>query len=82
MKLIEKIQDKIKDLPEDAQQDLWEYIQDLSHKYSLQTNPKEKSLYQKFEEQGLIGCFEDDENVSTDYKQTLTESLEKKYDYR
>jgi len=46
-------------------------------------NPTPKqSLYEKFEQQGLIGCFDDDDNVSSNYKALLTESLEKKYGYR
>jgi len=82
MTLIEQIQTTIQTLPEEAQQDLWQYVQNLSHKYLLQQPPQGKSLYEKFQEQGLIGCLEDDENISTNYKQILTESLEKKYGYR
>jgi hypothetical protein len=82
MKLIDQIQTTIQNLPEEAQQDLWEYVQNLSHKYSLSQPTQGKSLYEKFEEKDLIGCFEDDEDISTNYKQILTESLEKKYGYR
>jgi hypothetical protein len=82
MKLIDQIQATIQTLPEEAQQDLWEYVQNLSHKYTLPEPPQEKSLYEKFQEKGLIGCFEDDENVSTNYKPILTEYLEKKHDHR
>lgn len=82
MKLIDQIQSTIQSLPEEAQQDLWEYIQNLSHKYSLSQPIQGKSLYEKFQEKGLLGCFEDDEDVSTNYKQVLAKSLEEKYGYR
>jgi len=78
MKLIDQIQATIQNLPEEAQQDLWEYVQNLSHKYS----PPPKTPYEILEESGFIGCCSIEEDLSSNYKEALTESLEKKYGYR
>ncbi|MBV5261734.1 DUF2281 domain-containing protein [Synechococcus moorigangaii CMS01] len=82
MILTEQIQENIRDLPEEAKSLLLEYIQTLREKYALDKKNTEKSLYEQFQENGLIGCFEDDPQLSTNYKQVLTESLEQKYGYR
>ncbi len=78
MKLIDQIQSTIQTLPEEAQQDLWEYVQNLSHKYS----PTPKTPYEILEESGFIGCCSIEEDLSSNYKEALTKSLEKKYGYR
>ena len=85
MLALEQIQQDIKDLPEEAQNLLMDFIQILKKRYP-QPNPKnqpsEKSLYEKFEEVGLIGCVSAEENLSTTYKQVLIEGLNTKYDHR
>ena len=82
MLLTEQIKENIKKLPEEAQFLLLEYIQELQDKYRSAQKYDEPSIYEQFQESGLIGCFEDDAEVSTNYKQILTESLEQKYGYR
>ena len=42
----------------------------------------QKSLYEKFEETGLIGCCSVEENLSTSYKEILANTLVTKYDHR
>ncbi|MDJ0843995.1 TIGR04255 family protein [Crocosphaera sp.] len=43
---------------------------------------KEPTLYDKFMESGLIGCCSLDEDLSTTYKQVLSDNLESKYDQK
>jgi HTH-type transcriptional regulator / antitoxin HigA len=43
---------------------------------------KEKSNFEKFEEVGLVGCCDVEEDLSVTYKSVLAESLESKYDHR
>ena len=43
---------------------------------------KEKSNFEKFEEVGLVGCCDVEEDLSVNYKSVLAESLESKYDHR
>jgi hypothetical protein len=80
--MLETIHSEIETLSPEAQELLLDFIHLLKKRYTVKEKSQPKSLYQQFQEQGLIGCFEDDENVSTNYKQFLTESLEKKYGYR
>ena len=80
--MLETIHNEIETLSPEAQELLLDFIHILKKRYATKEKPQPKSLYKQFQEQGLIGCFEDDENVSTHYKEFLTESLEKKYGYR
>ena len=75
MLLTEQIQENIKKLPEEAQFLLLEYIQELQDKYRSAQKDDEPSIYEKFQESGLIGCFKDDAEVLTNYKQILTKSF-------
>jgi HTH-type transcriptional regulator/antitoxin HigA len=43
---------------------------------------KEKSNFEKFEDVGLVGCCDVEEDLSVTYKSVLAESLESKYDHR
>ena len=43
---------------------------------------KKKTLYEKFEESGLIGCCSVEEDLSTNYKKVLADTLASKYDHR
>ncbi len=48
---------------------------------NLNEQKKQKqTLYDKFIESGLIGCCSLEEDLSTTYKQVLSDSLESKYD--
>ncbi|GBF79759.1 hypothetical protein [Aphanothece sacrum] len=44
-------------------------------------NQQEKTLYDKFEESGLIGFCSVEEDLSTTYKQVLSDTLNAKYDH-
>jgi hypothetical protein len=82
---LEKIQHDISKLPEEAQTLVIDFIDSLKKQYSLAEKPEiksEKTLYNKFEESGLIGFCSVEENLSTTYKQVLADTLETKYDNR
>ncbi|PNW30057.1 UNVERIFIED_CONTAM: DUF2281 domain-containing protein [Euhalothece sp. KZN 001] len=82
---LEQIQQDIQELPEEAQALLADFIEILKKRYSNSTQPEikcEESPYQKFKESGFIGCVSVEENLSTTYKQVLSEELSAKYDYR
>ena len=83
MLTIEQIQQDIQDLPEEAQSLLIDFIEILKKRYPKPTpknQSQEKSLYEKFDEIGLIGCVSTEENLSTTYKQVLSEGLNTKYE--
>ncbi|NDJ16909.1 DUF2281 domain-containing protein [Myxacorys almedinensis A] len=81
----EQIQKEIQALPEEAQSLLIDFIEILKKRYPKSPEPKvdaEKSYYQKFKESGLIGFVSVEEDLSTTYKQVLSERLNTKYDHR
>jgi len=85
MLTIEQIQQDIQDLPEEAQSLQIDFIEILKKRYPKPTpknQSQEKSLYEKFDAIGLIGCVSTEENLSTTYKQILSEGLNTKYDHR
>ncbi|MEA5599637.1 DUF2281 domain-containing protein [Nostoc sp. UHCC 0252] len=58
-------------LPEEAQILLFDFIQLAKKRYpqsESENHSQEKSLYDKFDEIGLIGCCSVEENLSTTYK--------------
>ncbi|MBE9075834.1 DUF2281 domain-containing protein [Romeria aff. gracilis LEGE 07310] len=82
---LKQIQKDIQELPEDAQALLADFIEILKKRYSKSTQPEsksEKSPCQQFKEGGFIGCVAVEENLSTNYKQVLSEQLSAKYDHR
>ncbi|MHC5937753.1 DUF2281 domain-containing protein [Nostoc sp.] len=67
----EEIFRDIDPLPEEAQILLLDFIQLLKKRYpqpELENQSQQKSLYEKFDEIGLIGCCSVEENLSTTYK--------------
>ncbi|MEB3215744.1 MAG: DUF2281 domain-containing protein [Nostocales cyanobacterium 94392] len=79
---LEKIQQEIQDLPEEAQSLLIDFIEILKKRYPKpisDNQSQEKILYEKFDDIGLIGCVSIEENLSTTYKQVLSEGLNDKY---
>ncbi|MEH2228306.1 MAG: DUF2281 domain-containing protein [Nostoc sp.] len=81
----EEIYRDIDTLPEEAQILLLDFIQLLKKRYpqpELENHSQKKSLYEKFDEIGLIGCCSVDENLSTTYKEVLSNTLDNKYDRR
>ncbi len=81
----EEIYKDIDTLPEEAQILLLDFIQLLKKRYpqsESENHSQEKSLYEKFEEMGLIGCCSVEEDLSTTYKEVLSNTLLTKYDHR
>jgi hypothetical protein len=82
---LEQIQQDIQELPEEAQTLLMDFIAILKQRYPkpdpVEAN-SEKSPYQKFKESGFIGCVSVEENLSSSYKQVLSEQWGTKYDHR
>ncbi|MBW4641680.1 MAG: DUF2281 domain-containing protein [Goleter apudmare HA4340-LM2] len=81
----EEIYKDIDTLPEEAQLLLLDFIQLLKKRYpptEAENHSQEKSLYDKFDEIGLIGCCSIEENLSTTYKEVLSKTLQNKYDHR
>lgn len=91
---LEKIQQDIKDLPEEAQTLLIDFIELLKTRYSLATKPEIKlettldhqsstvSTLDILKESGLIGSISAELDLSTNYKSVLKEGLDTKYDHR
>ncbi|MBW4684558.1 MAG: DUF2281 domain-containing protein [Komarekiella atlantica HA4396-MV6] len=80
----EEIYRDIDTLPEEAQILLLDFIQLLKKRYpqsESENHSQEKNLYEKFDEIGLIGCCSVDENLSTTYKEVLSNILKTKYDH-
>jgi hypothetical protein len=82
---LEQMQQDIQALPEEAQLLLMDFIEILKKRYPQVDQAKadsEDSPYQKFKESGFIGCVSVEENLSTNYKQVLSEEWNTKYDHR
>ncbi|MDZ8256970.1 DUF2281 domain-containing protein [Nostoc sp. ChiQUE01b] len=80
----EEIYRDIDTLPEEAQILLLDFIQLLKKRYpqaESENYSQEKSLYEKFDEIGLIGYCSVDESLSTTYKEVLSNTLTTKYDH-
>jgi len=85
MLALEKLQKDIQELPEEAQNLLADFIEILKKRYpkpAPSEETTEKSSYQRFKESGLIGYVSVEEDLSTTYKQVLSEKLSSKYDHR
>jgi hypothetical protein len=81
----EEIYRDIDTLPEEAKILLLDFIQLLKKRYpqlESENHSQEKSLYDKLDEIGLIGYCSVDDNLSTTYKEVLSNTLDKKYDHR
>ncbi len=85
MSELEHIYQDIDSLPEEAKIILLDFIKLLKKCYSkseTEAHQEEKTLYKKFEKIGLIGCCSVEEDLSTNYKEVLTDILASKYDHR
>ena len=84
MPSVEQIQQDIESLPQDAQVLLVDFIDILKKRY-LKPLPEpsfsQSSVYQKFKESGFIGGVSIEEDLSTTYKQVLSEKWSTKYDH-
>jgi hypothetical protein len=76
-----EISQEINSLPKEAQILLLDFIQLLKKRYPQPENHQEKTIYEKFDEIGLIGCCAVEENLSTTYKEVLSNTLTHKYDH-
>ncbi|WP_199324661.1 DUF2281 domain-containing protein [Phormidium sp. FACHB-1136] len=73
---LEQLQQDFQSLPEEAQNLLINYMETLKQQYLKPDTPSPESTtspYQKFKESGFIGCVSIEENLSTTYKQVLSE---------
>jgi len=73
---LEQLQQDFQALPEEAQTLLINYMETLKQQYLKPETPSPESTtspYQKFKESGFIGCVSVEENLSTTYKQVLSE---------
>jgi hypothetical protein len=81
---LEQLQQEIHLLPEEAQVLLVDFFEILKKRY-VKSLPESLSLevdpYQKFKDSGFIGCVSIEEDLSTTYKQVLSEKWGNKYDH-
>jgi hypothetical protein len=73
---LEQLQQDFQSLPEEAQTLLVDFIEILKKRYlkpEAQTPASEISPYQNFRESGFIGCVSVEADLSTTYKQVLSE---------
>ncbi len=85
MSELEQIYRDIDSLPEEAKIILLDFIKLLKKCYSkseLENHQEGKTLYEKFEEIGLIGYCSVEEDLSTNYKEVIADTLVSKYDHR
>lgn len=85
MPSLEQLQQDIQSLPEEAQTLLVDFVEILKNRYLKpisDSSPSEDSPYQQFQESGFIGCVSLDEDLSTTYKQVLSEKWGAKHDNR
>lgn len=85
MPSLEQLQQDIQSLPEEAQMLLVDFIEILKKRYSKPDNQapnSEMSPYQQFQASGFIGCVSVEEDLSTTYKQVLSEKWGAKHDHR
>ena len=85
MSNLEQIQQDIQDLPDEAKTLLLDFIAILKKRYPKSEPDSvtaEDSAYQAFKDSGFIGCVSVEENLSTTYKQVLSEKWDTKYDHR
>lgn len=76
------IADKISFIQAQTKQDLSEILKKAIELYYQTLQTPQKTPLQILEESGFIGCSSAESDLSINYKQVLTEELNKKYDYR
>lgn len=55
---------------------------DSYYRHLQQAHPTAASTYGRFQASGLIGCVSVEKDLSSTYKQVLSEELDQKYDHR
>ena len=82
---LEQLQQDIESLPKEAQTLLADIVEILKKRYPQarsKSSKSEMSLYQQFQDSGFIGSVSLEDDLSTTYKQVLSEQWGKKYDHR
>jgi predicted transcriptional regulator len=81
---LKQIEDDIKELPQEAQSLLVDFIDLLKKCYGNPENQKpndsKSNTLEILQKSGLIGCISAENNLSKNYKTVLTEGLNQKYD--
>ena len=79
MTIKEKVLNAVTELPQNV--DFEEILERLYFLYKLETGLQQVQSGNTLKEAGLIGCAEGDSDLSVNYKQYLTESLNEKYSH-
>ena len=78
----QELLNKIEHLSDQQLNQILQFVNQVNQENNFQSMSSETETYEKFLQNGLIGCVEIEENLSTTYKQVLAEGWAKKYDYR
>ena len=78
----QELLNKIDHLSDQQLNQILQFVNQVNQENNSQSMSSETETYEKFLQNGLIGCVEIEENLSTTYKQVLAEGWAKKYDYR
>lgn len=70
---------KLTYIQEQTHQDLTEILNQAIDLYYERLNPAQKSPLEILTEAGLVGCFEGNPELSSNYKSTVHEYLDQKY---
>ncbi len=89
MNNLDSIQQDIASLPPDTQQVIFDLVEVLKKRYSLEKKPEllsetkfnQVNTLKILKESGLIGCISAENDLSTNYKTVLREELNHKYDH-
>ena len=92
MTSLKQIKQDIEPLPPEALELVAQFVRLLKKTYSVSTNdtpeqaasPEDSSasVYERFQNSGLIGCLSAEENLSTTYKEVLAKEWSEKHDHR
>ena len=80
--LNEETAEKLSYIQTATQEEINQILDKAIDGYYQQIKSRKKTSLELLEESGLIGCFSAESNLSTNYKQVLTDTLETKYDNR
>ena len=92
MTSLKQIQKDIEPLPPEALELVAQFVRLLRKTYSASTPTRtekaapsedtDTSVYERFQNSGLVGCISSEENLSTTYKEVLAKEWGEKYDHR
>jgi protein-arginine kinase activator protein McsA len=75
----QELLNKIDHLSDQQLNQILQFVNQVNQENNSQSMSSETETYEKFLQNGLIGCVEIEENLSTTYKQVLAEGWAKKY---